>query len=570
MASSALFLRHIVRCNSPRHLWQHCLSPFFPLYLQSARNFSSTAQNSSANSALSSEKIPRSRNSLHTNENSLQQTVLTALQRLRHPNSASDLLYSSQITKIDTENGAVAIELVPDKDYRQIKRLIIEEISKVQGVSSVSVAMNSPKSPKSLSAGASSSSPRPDSPENGLSRVKNIIAVSSCKGGVGKSTVAVNLAYSLAQLDHSVGLFDADLYGPSLPTLVKPENFSELKQNLATKLIEPVISHGVRTMSYGYVALQQNSTQKSSRNPSELSEILTLSGAAMIRGAMANNILKELLLRTDWGELDFLVIDFPPGTGDIQLTLSQICSISGAIVITTPQKLSYVDVVKGVEFFIKTNIPILALIENMAYFLCDSCDKKHQLFGPGFSGPVAQQFKIQNSYKFPLLPDISRASDSGLPLILHNSSSTQQVRALYLQIAQQIAESLEEFEAKRAKLPIFHYEKAENLIVIKERVEEGPEQGQKNQEKVKYVSPRQLRYSCRCAGCVDELSGRRMIDWERISKDIRPLGQQYRGNYAVAVAWSDNHASSLYSFEQIKELAHDNKQKAATWSPNTQ
>jgi len=198
----------------------------------------------------------------------------------------------------------------------------------------------------------------------GLKDVKNVLAVYSCKGGVGKSTVAVNLAFSLLNQGLKVGIMDADLYGPSLPTMISPDQ-QELytDEDDATK-IKPIEFAGIKAMSYGFA---------------------TKNKGAVMRGPMASNLVAQLVGSTQWGDLDYLVVDFPPGTGDVQLTLCQELMITASVIITTPQKLAYVDVVKGIEMFDSLKVPTVAVIENMAYYKCGSCDEKHRIFGNGYT-----------------------------------------------------------------------------------------------------------------------------------------------------------------------------------------
>ncbi|KAJ6805647.1 fe-S cluster assembly factor HCF101, chloroplastic isoform X1 [Iris pallida] len=192
----------------------------------------------------------------------------------------------------------------------------------------------------------------------GLQRISNIVAVSSCKGGVGKSTVAVNLAYTLAGMGARVGIFDADVYGPSLPTMVSPEN-RLLEMNPETRTILPAEYLGVKLVSFGFAG----------------------QGRAIMRGPMVSGVINQLLTTAEWGELDYLVIDMPPGTGDIQLTLCQVAPLTAAVIVTTPQKLAFIDVAKGVRMFSKLKVPCVAVVENMCYF--DADDKRYYPFGKG-------------------------------------------------------------------------------------------------------------------------------------------------------------------------------------------
>ncbi|MEI7999605.1 MAG: Mrp/NBP35 family ATP-binding protein, partial [Candidatus Omnitrophota bacterium] len=188
----------------------------------------------------------------------------------------------------------------------------------------------------------------------GLSKVKNIIAVSSCKGGVGKSTVAAGVAKALLRQGMKVGLLDADLHGPSIPTLFNLPSV-DIRLN-EFKMAVPAEVEGLKLMSFGF---------------------LLGDAPAVMRGPIVANYIQQLLFQTDWGELDYLIIDMPPGTGDIQLTITQSIRLTGAVIVTTRQTLSLVDVARGILMFEKVKVPILGIVENMAFFICDACEKKH-------------------------------------------------------------------------------------------------------------------------------------------------------------------------------------------------
>ena len=243
----------------------------------------------------------------------------------------------------------------------------------------------------------------------GLAGVKHIIAVSSCKGGVGKSTVAVNLAYALAQKDFKVGIFDADIHGPSLPTLVSPVDTTLRELNLGDlKLIVPPVYEGVKCMSYGFVRSAEQRAQNAPPPVDKLKDPVAAllaahaSAAAVMRGPMVSNVVHQLLRYTAWGDLDYLVLDMPPGTGDIQITLSQQVQIRAALIVSTPQKLSFIDVVKGIDMFDKVNIPTVGVVENMVYYMCGNCSTKHYPFGAGYRRQVVDLFGIRNSFELPL------------------------------------------------------------------------------------------------------------------------------------------------------------------------
>ena len=186
--------------------------------------------------------------------------------------------------------------------------------------------------------------------------IKNIIAVSSGKGGVGKSTIAVNLAAELSKT-FKVGLLDLDIYGPSLPTLIGNSDTPKVIEN---NLLVPIEKYNMKFMSFGFLNAKDD--------------------PAIWRGPMVSGAVMQLLSQTEWGKLDYLIVDTPPGTGDVQLTISQKIDVSGALIITTPQELSLLDVQRGINMFRKVNLPILGLIENMSYYICDECEKKHYIF----------------------------------------------------------------------------------------------------------------------------------------------------------------------------------------------
>src|SRR5665213_1019580 len=217
-----------------------------------------------------------------------------------------------------------------------------------------------------------------------LSKVKHVIAISSCKGGVGKSTVACALALELARRGFKTGLLDADIYGPSLPSLFQLRD-AKVKSN-EFKLLTPIEHNGLKLMSFGF---------------------LLGDAPAVMRGPIVTRYIQQLLLQTDWGELDYLIIDMPPGTGDIQLTITQSIKLTGAVIITTHHSLSLVDTARGILMFEKVKVPILGVIENMAYFLAPDTGKKYYIFGEQKAGALSTRFGVKTLAEVPITEQLS-------------------------------------------------------------------------------------------------------------------------------------------------------------------
>ena len=264
-----------------------------------------------------------------------------------------------------------------------------------------------------------------------LPGVRHIVAVASGKGGVGKSTVSVNLAVALAQSGFSVGLLDADIYGPSQGTLLgfDPGTRPEVRNDL----LQPLEAHGVRCMSMSFVT--------SERTP------------AIWRGPMASGALQQLLTQTSWGELDFLVVDMPPGTGDIQLTLAQRVPLAGAVIVTTPQDVALLDARKGIEMFRKVAVPVIGIVENMSTHVCSHCGHEESIFGAGGGERVAAEYDTQLLAQLPLALDIRLQSDAGVPIVLADPESP--AAKTFLEIAGCVSEQVASHQHKAPVIRIF-------------------------------------------------------------------------------------------------------------------
>lgn len=258
------------------------------------------------------------------------------------------------------------------------------------------------------------------SAKRGIPGVKRIVAVASGKGGVGKSTVSVNLALALHNQGYKVGLLDADIYGPSLPMMLGLSEDPTVNEH--NKIVPP-LRHGLKVMSFGFFAGEES--------------------AVIWRGPMVMKALQQFFYDVDWGELDFLIVDMPPGTGDAQLTLVQSLPIAGSVIVTTPQNVALLDAVKGVVMFRKTDVPIIGVVENMSTFHCPSCGTESHIFGEGGAERVSGRFDVPVLGQVPLISEIRAAGDSGAPLTTINGHP---VRVRFAEIAERVVTRLIEIE----------------------------------------------------------------------------------------------------------------------------
>lgn len=443
--------------------------------------------------------------------------VLDQMRDIIDPDLGKDIVTLGFIKNLAiTDDGAVsfAVELTtpacPVKEH--FRTSCRDAVGRLPWVRSVDVTMTAAaKKPATQAHGA------------GLQQVANLIAVASCKGGVGKSTTAVNLAYALSEAGARVGIFDADVYGPSLPTMVHPRSTELYQQG---EMIIPLEHAGVKLMSFGFVPQAAG-------------------GAAIMRGPMVSSVINQLVTGTQWGELDYLVIDLPPGTGDIQLTICQLLPLTAAVIVTTPQELSFVDVVKGIQMFEKLKVDTVAIVENMSYFVCDGCGKHHHLFGQGARDKLVRQFGFQNTFEVPLEPEVSRLGDSGRPVML--SLSEGKVPEVYRELCAAVVREVSKLQHGGLSKPDVRYESGTGIVVTLPS-------GDRH-----VISPAELRRRCRCAHCIDEMSGEQILQPEEVSEDIYPTSIHSMGNYAVAIAWSDGHTSSIYSYDSLMPAAEPAK-----------
>ncbi len=340
------------------------------------------------------------------------QALEQALRRYTDPHTGRDPISDGSLAALDVEGDRVRVALrlgYPAATVRDAMAADLEALlQEVPGVASAAVVIDWAVQAHPVAQGLPN-----------LQQVRNIIAVASGKGGVGKSTTAVNLALALQREGARVGLLDADIYGPSQPMMLGiPEG--QRPSQRGARMLEPVPAHGLQTMSIGYLVTEKT--------------------PMVWRGPMVSGALEQLLNQTAWEDLDYLVIDLPPGTGDIQLTLSQKVPVAGAVIVTTPQDIALLDARKGIEMFSKVSVPVLGIVENMAVHICSNCGHAEHLFGEGGGATIAADYGVELLGSLPLSRSIREQVDGGRPSVVAEPEG--EVAAIYGGIARRLAAGL--------------------------------------------------------------------------------------------------------------------------------
>ncbi|MGJ5631526.1 Mrp/NBP35 family ATP-binding protein [Nostoc sp. CALU 1950] len=343
-------------------------------------------------------------------------SVLEVLRPVEDPELRKSLVELNMIRNVTIDGGKVSFTLVLTTPACPLREFIVEDcqkaVKKLPGVTDVSIEVTA-ETPQQKSL--------PD--RTGISGVKNIIAVSSGKGGVGKSTVAVNVAVALAQTGAKVGLLDADIYGPNDPTMLGLADAQIVVRSTETgDILEPAFNHGVKLVSMGF--------------------LIDRDQPVIWRGPMLNGVIRQFLYQVQWGELDYLIVDMPPGTGDAQLTLTQAVPMAGAVIVTTPQNVALLDSRKGLRMFQQMNVPVLGIVENMSYFIPpDQPDKQYDIFGSGGGSKTAAELGVPLLGCVPLEISTRVGGDNGVPIVVGDpdSASAKALTAIALTIAGKVS-----------------------------------------------------------------------------------------------------------------------------------
>lgn len=335
------------------------------------------------------------------------EAVQAALKDLIDPNTKIDFLTAKAVKNLRVDGGNISLDIVlgyPAKSqFESIRQLVIGKLRELPDLSNVIVSVSSQIVAHAVQRGVKL-----------LPGVKNIIAIASGKGGVGKSTTAVNLALALSAEGARVGILDADIYGPSQPMMLgitgRPESIEE-------NTIEPMEGHGLQASSIGFLVDQDS--------------------PMVWRGPMVTSALEQLLRQTRWRDLDYLIVDMPPGTGDIALTLSQKVPVTGAVIVTTPQDIALLDARKGLKMFEKVGVPIVGIIENMSTYICPNCGHEEHVFGAGGGEKMCQDYSVDFLGSLPLNLSIREQADAGCPTVVADPDGA--ISGIYKNIARQVA-----------------------------------------------------------------------------------------------------------------------------------
>ncbi len=429
------------------------------------------------------------------------EAIERALSEIIDPDLGQDIISLGFLKRADIDDGHVQVELelttpaCPVRD--QFRTQATELIGGIPDVKSVQVRLSSRKTNRAVRA-----------EKSGLDTVDSLIAIAAGKGGVGKSTVAASLAMELCRQGYRVGLLDMDIFGPSVPTL-----FEHHETGLAgdeNQMVLPEEFDGLKVMSFGFWLGDT---------------------AAVMRGPMVTNYVQQFLHQVNWGELDYLFLDLPPGTGDVQITITQSAQIDGAVIVTTPHALAAADVGKAIQMFDKVHVPILGVVENMSYFDAPDTGARYHVFGRGAAERIGTAHGLPILGQLPISPQVF-----GGPTL--QSPRSEDVQNALTGMIRRLGRSKAGFETPEVSADESH-------------VTLTWPSGTTHR-----VANRTLRLSCQCALCVDEFTGEVKINEADVPIDIHAREVATVGNYAISVEWSDGHTTGFFPYERLKELAN--------------
>lgn len=355
-----------------------------------------------------------------------------------------------------------------------------------------------------------------------VSSIKTVIGIAAGKGGVGKSCVTVNLALALKKLGFKVGVMDTDIYGPSIRRMLPEDQMPEQKD----ERIIPAICQGIKMISMAYFRREDE--------------------AAVVRAPIANGIIQQFIKNVEWGELDFLLIDFPPGTGDVQLTLSQNANLTGAVMVTTPQEVAIMDVRKAMHLFHQVKVPVIGIVENMSYFSTPS--KKVYPFGEGGGARLAEETGFALLGEIPINSELSRCGDEGISVFEETSADAKSIAEIFINLAKSVIGHLKVMKNRSTPDVEKIFQKDKHTFNV--------EWSDGLRADFRLCD---LQRHCPCAGCTDENTGKSLIDSTTISDDLRASSIESVGRYALRIHFSSGCSKGIYSFDFLRKMAEGNK-----------
>jgi len=438
--------------------------------------------------------------------------VLNALRKIEDPDLHKDIVTLGFVKKMKICGGAIDFEIELTTPACPVKELLKQQaqdaVGAVPGVTDVSITMSAQTRGRSVNAG------------DVLKGVKNVVAIASGKGGVGKSTATANLALALAATGAKVGILDADIYGPSIPGMM---GTTERPRSTAEGKAIPPEGYGIKIMSVGMLVGEDTPT--------------------IWRGPIASKMLQQFLSAVEWGELDYLLMDLPPGTGDVQLTLTQSAPLNGAVIVTTPQDVALRIARKGLKMFQTVNVPILGIIENMSGFVCPNCNTVHNIFRKGGGERTAREMGVPFLGSIPLDPRMVEAGDAGKPLVALDPKSSG-AKAFEL-VARNVA----------AQLSITNMREGEVKNRPKEmQLDKVPSRIVWDDGTVMAYEWRTLRLACPCAACSNEMTGERVLRDEDVPLDVKVVEARPVGRYGFSLVFSDGHSTGIYVNNLLRSL----------------